>query len=351
MTSRSPEPLRIRDREPAKRRRPWLLGRIVMRLVVGVALSAITLMVLLVGLGFLGEASTLSVIRAESETTRFSVASPQQASFQVRGYRLFGDGDFDNQCAETGLGPNWAVEPQLGAEVTYTAVTGLGPESRVLIEIRGFDDGRESAILRGPSGVVSIKDDIAMRSDPDCATPAAFRLPLWGPGEIGGEPTFRADGPSPTLISGSLEMYGRAAPLDYDASGWTNALFGAVGAGVAVDDQSLYASLSSAFQIPPGSRVSTLPGTASDSLKALRGFAILDGRHLKVAASTEAPEVFFFPPGAGAQPDRLKMSLLSQIGNDPNIQRIIQIIIWFVVVLPIALELIKPLFIRADEED
>lgn len=341
----------------AARRRGAIVARVVTRLVLGVALSLGTLVALILALSFLSEPSTLSVIEAESETVSFTVANPGQASFQIRGFRIFGEGDFDGECVGDALGAAWSAEPQIDVQVVYSLITHSDGDRRLLVEMRGFEDDREAVILRGrdesgaPSAL-SVPYDVALRDDPDCGPRAATRLPIWGAGEIGGAPTFRADGPAPTLISGSLEMYGRAVPYNLDVTRF----FGGDDPSLAramSDDRSLYASLTSAFQIPPGSRVSTLVGEADPALKALRGFAIPDdgaaARTLTVNVSTESPEVFFFPPGAGTRPDRLKMSLLSQIGNDPNIQRILQIIVWFVVVLPIALEILRPLFARPDE--
>ncbi|MCI4663949.1 MAG: hypothetical protein MRY74_04435 [Neomegalonema sp.] len=331
-----------------------LVRRIIGRFVVGVMLALGALGVVLFSLSLLSEPSTLSVIRAESETLRFTVANGREASFQLDGLRLYGEGAFDKSCAAEALGPNGAVEPKIGVEIVYT-ITAAG---QLAIQLRAPEDeveratARELAALSGPKGVISVTDDILMRSDPACGPMRAKRFPVWGPGEIGGAPTFRADGPSPTLISGALEMYGRAVPISWNPASWFKSA-SARSTGARSDDRALYASLSSAFQIPPGSRVSTLPGDkdqALQPLKALRGFALRHDGVLKVAVSTESPEVFFFPPGADSRPDRLKMSLLSQIGNDPNLQRIFQLIVWFAVVLPIALELIKPIFVRPGED-
>ncbi|MEL6978332.1 MAG: hypothetical protein AAGM38_06610 [Pseudomonadota bacterium] len=327
-----------------------IIGRIFLRLTLGVALSFATLLALIASLSLLAEPSTHSVIRAQSEKARFTVASAQQSSFMLGGFRIFGEDDYDGQCVGQALGPNWALEPQLGVEMTYTILR----DGRLLVELRGFEDGRESAILRGVGAngrtvTRSAKYDLVLRDDEACGPLQARRLPIWGPGEIGGEPIFRGDGPTATLLSGSLDMYGRATPYVFDPLSW-------IGLGgeetrrlLAEDDRSIYPSLSNAFQIPPGSRVSTLLGDADPSLRALRGFVIQEDFAFQVEASTESPEVYFFPPGAGKRPDRVKMSLLSQIGNDPNLQRIFQIIVWFVVVLPIAIELIKPLFSRRGE--
>ena len=322
------------------------IGRIFLRFALGVALALGTLVILATSLSYLPEPSTLSVIRAESETVRYKVANAPFSTLPLQGFRIFGEGDFDEKCADEALGPGWAVEPQLGVEMRYT-ITGKGV---LLVELRGFEDGRESAVLRGagPDGRVvsrSAKYDLVLRDDEECGERDAYRLPIWGPGEIGGEPVFRGDGQAATLLKGSLDMFGRATPYNFSLTDPFGA--GAGRSNAARDD--IYSSGTN-FQFPPGSRVSTLPAQSDPARKTLSGFAIQEGRAMRVEASTESPEVYFFPPGAGKQPDRLRMSLLARIGNDPNLVQIFQLIVWFVVVLPIAIELIHPLFGRRREE-
>lgn len=317
-----------------------------LRFLVGAALALATLVMLAGSLSVLPEPSTLAVIRAESETTRFTVGNAQAATLPISGFRIFGEGEFDEQCVNEAFGDGWALEPQLGTQLAYTV---LG-DGRLLVEITGFEDGRESAVLRGagPDRRVvsrSAQYDIVLRDDPECGERVAYRLPIWGPGEIGGEPVFRGDGPAATLLSGSLKMYGRATPYRFSLSD----PFGSGSARSASARSDIYPSLSE-FDFPPGSRVSTLLAQAETSRKTLSGFAIQEGRALRVEASTESPEVYFYPPGAGKQPDRLRMSLVSRLGNDPNLGQIFQIIVWFVVVLPIAIELIRPLFAREGED-
>lgn len=329
-----------------------MIVRIFLRLLLGAALAFGALMVVLYALSFLANPSTYFVLRAESETARFDVANAQQSTFAIDGLRVFGDGDFDGACAAEAFGRGWALEPQLGATVEYTVLR----DKRLLIELTAPAEGAEAAILRGPGPnrrpqVRSIQDDLVLRDDPECGERSAYRLPIWGPGEIGGEPTFRGDGPAPTLLSGAVQMHGRASTHQFDPLQLIGLADSDAARMLAAEDQTIYPS-PGMFEIPPGSRVSTLLGDADPSLKALRGFAIQEdgARSLRVDASTEAPEVFFYPPGAGKKADRMRMSLLSQIANDPNLNRMVQIIVWFVVVLPIALELIRPIFARDGED-
>lgn len=346
-----------RPRRSRARRGATLLAAVIGRFLAAVVLATVALALLVGALGLLNEPSTLSVLRAESETARFEVASPVQSSFRIAGLQIFGDGAWDGECAETAFGAAAAIEPQLGVEVVYATFARLDGSTTLVIELLAPDLESETAVIRGVDGSESVRDDLVLRTDASCASPAAGRLPIWGPGEIGGPPTFRADGPSPTLISGSLEMYGRAVTTGIDPIGWFASLLrdapeGRAGAPERSDDRALYASLASAVEIPPGSRVSTLVDGADPALQALRGFARLDDGLLVVNVSTESPEVLFFPPGAaGDRPDRVTMSLLSQIGNDPNIQRAYQLLIFFAVALPIALELLKPLFFGRRNDD
>lgn len=346
MSSRNSSPSDASSAGAGSRAGSSIIARILLRFALAVGLALATLLLLAGSLSVLPEPSTLAVIRAESETTRFTVGNAQAATLPIGGFRIFGEGDFDEKCVSEAFGEGWALEPQLGVQVSYTVLAA----GRLLVELRGFEDGRESAVLRGagPDGRVlsrSAKFDLALRDDPECGERAAWRLPVWGPGEIGGEPVFRGDGPAATLLSGSLKMYGRATPYRFSLSD----PFGAGAGRAAASKNDIYPSLSE-FDFPPGSRVSTLEAQAETSRKTLSGFAIQEGRVLRVEASTESPEVYFYPPGAGKQPDRLRMSLLSRIGNDPNLGQIFQIIVWFVVVLPIAIELIRPLFARQGED-
>lgn len=334
-----------------------MLSRIVLRFFVGVALALAALAPLAWVVLQIGDPSTLSVLRAESEIARFRVANPTAASFPISGFKLFDDGALDGRCAADAIGRNSALEPALNAMVRYR----IGPGGRIAIDIEaaaGQGDGApRTALLRGidaASGqrrrLAAVGDLLELEQDPDCGSVSARRLPIWGPGEIGGVPTFRGDGPTPTLLNGALDIYGRASqssPL---------ALFGVIDQRrlLAADNRALYASGGSSLQIPPGSRISTEAidngeEGADPSLRVLRGFATPGEGRFRIDVSTEAEELYFYPPGAGKSAERIRMSRLSQLANDPNLQLLFQVIVWFIVVLPIALELVRPLFARSDE--
>lgn len=332
--------------------------RVFTRFVLSVLLAAATLVGLMYLTRDVADPGALSVITARTQTASFTVANPGQSSFYVDGFRLFSPGEpWNGECAEDALGPNWAVEPQLGTRLRYDVID----KDRIYIEIRAidFDSEAERAVLRGlaPDDTprsVSVGGDMALRADVSCRGARTTRLPIWGPGEIGDLPTFRVEGPTPTLLDGEVEIYGRSAeggslPL---VRWLRESVLGEKFTG----ERPLYASLSNAFKIPPGSRVTTELGEADQSLKALRGFAIIDKDSseavvMSVNVSTEAPTLFIYSPGSsGREPDRLEMSQLSQLTNDPNLQFLLQLIIAFAVILPITMEAVRPLFARSDED-
>ncbi len=355
MSSREPS---SQPSSPARDRRlAATVGRVAAWFGLSAMIAIAALLAVTYAFGFLGQPATLAVVRAESEIVRFRVANAVQATVALDGFRV-DDGDaLAGACSGEALGAGWALEPALGAETTYrfeTVRQGDALVQRLTVYVAKAEGAAAAATLRGRDarGTLnerSVAEEIALQADPACGPPAALRLPVWGPGEIGGPPSFRADGQAPTLISGSVEIYGRSTPLEFGFPlSW-------LGGGESSDDRTLYASVAGAFQAPPGSRISTLASGASDGLKAMRGFATVSGepprRIFLVNVSTESPELYFFPPGAGAQPDLLRMGLLSRLSNDPHVQRVVQILVWFVIVLPIALELARPLISRSDRLD
>lgn len=361
-------PPMIAPRRRPRARRGWGGGllRVFAWGSVATGLALGSLMMFAYALGFVKPPNTLAVVSAESERVVFEVASAQQATIPLDGFRIDDGGDLVGECARDALGPGWALEPQSGVEVIYELQTVRGPrlEQPLAVTIVNKPGREEAAVLRGAGADRQMQTrsfgggELLLLEDRVCGPLTFRRLPIWGAGEIGGPPSFRADGQAPTLLSGEVEMYGRAQPLDIALPSWlggaTEEERRAQRAGFTPEDNTLYASLAGAFQVPPGSRISTLLSSADPGLKAMRGFASLDGdpprRRFVVNVSTGSPELYFYPPGGGAEPDLLRMGLISQLSNDPNIQRAFQILVWFIVVLPIALELSRPLFERGGRD-
>lgn len=298
-------------------------GRVLLRMFAALALALLCM----VGLGSLRAwvppARTLMVVTAESEVVRFQVANPVQATFQTAGLRLYGEGSFDGECGVS-LGEATAVEPQLGAELAYSVVEG----GRLYIELSGPTD-RPIGLLRTENGEVPITSDMALVSDEACTPPTIWRFPVWGPGDVGGLPGFRADGPAPTLLRGEVEVFGRSTETPLDPGG------------------KLFQVNTSVYRIPTGSRLSTQVEGADPALQTLRGAAFWrrDEGFLEVKASTEAEEMVFSAPGGGPA-DRFQLSLVERILNDPNLRSILDLLVVLAVLMPIALEIVKPIGLR-----
>lgn len=243
-----------------------------------------------------GKPRTLTSIEARSEFVSFTVFNPDLAILYAQGFRIFSwpDGELDNECV------NGAFLPGVGARVTYQR-SAKGP---LLATIEG-----EGKLRRLSGDILPFDGELMLVADADkCRSPLlANRLPVWGPGRIGSAFSMRSDGPSPALLSGTLDVFGRTVAFPFWGKG------GAIYA--AIEDMAIPAgSLIQTDGMPAGNGGSSLPNSEA----AMFGFVELSEEPgLSVSVSTESPQLSITPPGARADSSRIDLSLFVQVINDP----------------------------------
>lgn len=245
--------------------------------------------------GLSGKPRTLTSIDARTELISFSVFNPDLAILYAQGFRIVSwpDGTLDSQCAAG------AFMPGVGSRVTYQRID----KTPLLVIVEG-----EGTFRKADDEILPFNGELFLMADPKCdASLMANRLPVWGPGRIGSAFSMRSDGPSPTLLSGTLDVFGRTVSVPL----WGNG--GAIY--VAIEDMA----------IPAGSLIQTDPITATNASSrapnsdaAMFGFVGLsDEPGLSVSVSTESPELSITPPGARADSSHIDLSLFVQVINDP----------------------------------
>lgn len=242
-----------------------------------------------------GKPRTLASIDARTELVSFSVFNPDLAILYAQGFRIVGwpDGTLDDQCADG------AFLPGVGSRVTYQRID----KSPLSASVEG------EGALRKPNGeIIPFDGELILLADAGCSDSLlANRLPVWGPGRIGSAFSMRSDGPSPTLLSGTIDVFGRTVAVPI----WGNG--GAIY--VAIEDMAIPAgSLIQTDAMPASSNSSRAPNSEA----AMFGFVELsDEPALSVSVSTESPELSITPPGARADSSRIDLSLFVQVVNDP----------------------------------
>ncbi|UHS59192.1 hypothetical protein [Agrobacterium vaccinii] len=242
-----------------------------------------------------GKPRILTSIDARTEFISFTVFNPDLAILYAQGFKIVGwpDETLENQCAEG------AFLPGIGSKVTYQRID----KGSLVAIVEG-----EGKLRKSSGEIVPFEGELVLIADPQCnASLLSNRLPVWGPGRIGSVFAMRADGPSPTLLSGTIDVFGRTVAVPFWGSG--GAIY------VAIEDMA----------IPAGSLIQTDALTvgdtgspASNSEAAMFGFVELsDDSGLSISVSTESPELSITPPGAKADSNRIDLSLFVQVVNDP----------------------------------
>lgn len=354
-------------------------------LIFGAILSIIVIVILWLAIYFLNVPNSLIVISGKTEIMQFNVANPNLATFDATGFRFYGQnckdcGDIEKKCLRGAIEPaqrtcvgyryvqqcmeidcqdtnqtmeNYREDCHQIMEIAFQNLcTPFGSEAKLgIARLKGnsektateaeFDTARlkenlkkaepeaefDTAVYFGPVGPIGIRGDFVLLQDSNCGTIRSTRFPVWGPGDVGAPFTFRGDGPSPTLISAEVDIFGRATNISFLS-----------------DKREIYPSFSRKLQVPPGSRIETPNKEAGNAtqIQAFRGFVVRNKKEgvFDIRLSTEAQELLFHPPGVGLQPDRIRMGLFAQILNDPNIVQIQSIILAFVLILPIGISVV-----------
>ncbi len=233
---------------------------------------------------------TLVVVTAETQSMSYTVAVPSQAVFAVRDYQLIDLVGADPPKCISGL-----IEPPDRAVVTY-----LHTSEGIVVAVEA-DDAKRAATWRelGLEGQPSVDLSSAFTLVPapaTCGEAMAGRLPIWGDATLGGElrPPSTVDDLSPTLLSGSVAVFGRT-------------LFGG----------RLYPSQT--INLPAGARLASdrdLP----ERERAWWGLVHFDPDKrlsMQVTASTEARRLELIAPGARIEPSVIEVRTLSRVLNDP----------------------------------
>ena len=298
------------------------------RLGASIALAvALALLATLVLHALSGKPRTLTSIEARSEYVSFSVINPELAILYAQGLRIVSwpDGQLDNQCAQG------AFLPDVGSRVSYQRIG----DQALSISVDGKGKLRKSS-----NEVLPFDGELILMVDCLCADALiANRLPVWGPGQIGSAFSMRSDGPSPTLLNGTLDVFGRT--MDMPLWGGAGAIY------AAIDDMA----------IPPGSVIQTDAAATyregadtPDPEAAMFGFVELsDASGLAVSISTESPQLSITPPGARADSSRVDLSLFVQVLNDPVFLKIQLFFVLAFVLWPALMDAINLAHSRAGE--
>jgi len=270
---------------------------------------------------------TLTAISARSEYASFSVFNPDLAIIYAKGLRIVtsSEANVENQCG------SGVILPGVGSRVSYQRIE----KNLLLITIEGKGE------LRDPRGKGLFFDgEIILQTDVTCdGAMLTNRLPIWGPGKIGSPFAMRSDGPSPTLLSGTLDVFGRTISVP-----------------VLNNSGSIYAAIDD-MAIPPGSVVEserhrTRGGSLAvpDSESAMFGFIeVSEEPGFAISVSTESPELSITPPGARSNSSRIDLSLFVQVLNDPVFLQIQLFFVLLFLLWPIFIDAVGLAYSRNDE--
>ena len=287
----------------------------------------------------------ITVISGKTEVLEFIVANEKLSTFDGRGFRIYGNNvpeTLIGQCVE---GP---VEPRLQSSVQYLIL-----DRKIEVEIRppskkhlalpnNIQNDSSVSIKTKNDGWKTINGDVFLvldTIDQGCGELRASRFPVWGPGRIGSPLGYPRDGANPVLIEATLDLYGRSVPK------------GVLGGG-----DEIYPSLQRPLSIPPGSQLETIErsiastengrteGPQGPLIQALRGFLLLAPAKasgaFEIRLSTEARELWLYPPGTGLAPEKIVVGLFTQVFGDPTTAKIQVALLAFMVLLPITLEVL-----------
>ena len=282
----------------------------------------------------LPEPDTLTIIDARTETIEFTVANARLAAFPTEG--LFvnsGPADLVGRCAEGDLIPDartkvqYLMQPRLVVVVSGTGV------------VRTQDRETVFNTSESPPGDASEPTDLVfVRNAEDCKDMTAVRLPVWGPGAIGGwfSPQPETGG---ILLSGTLHVFGRTLDLG---------IFGRGGA--------LYPAYDDPIPLPAGGRMWTDEDRNASSegteRTALFGFATVDKEgYLHAELSTDAPTLMITQPGDSVLASRIEIGTFTQALNDPNLLRLQVIIAIGFAFLPLTAAMVTLLIMEERKGD